>query len=74
MIILNASICLDTIDHNRVTIAKNGKKYVNLSIIVTDQKDKYDNDVNISHSQSKEERDTKASKIFLGNGKKVFQN
>lgn len=74
MTILNASICLDAIDYNRVTVAKNGKKYLNLSIVVNDEKDKYDNDVSISHSQTKEEREAKVGKQYLGNGKKVFSN
>jgi len=65
---------MDAIDQSKVVTAKNGKKYLNLSIIVNDQKDKYDNDVSITHSQSKEEREAKAEKIYLGNGKKVFES
>jgi len=73
MIIINGSICMDSIDESKINIGKNGKKYLNLSIIVKDAKDKYDNDVSISHSQTKEEREAKAPVVFLGNGKKVFE-
>lgn len=72
MTIINASISMDAIDQAKLATANNGKKYLNLSIIVSDTKDQYDYDVQISHSQSKEEREAKAPKTYIGRGKVVF--
>jgi len=54
-------VCLDT-----------KGKYLNVSIIVDDKNDKFGNNVSITLSQSKEERDAKAPKTYMGNGKVVW--
>lgn len=72
MTIINASISMDAIDQAKLATANNGKQYLNLSILVSDTKDQYDYDVQISHSQSKEEREAKAQKTYIGRGKVVF--
>jgi hypothetical protein len=72
--LINASICLTDIEKGRIQIGKNGKKYLNISISVNDEKDKFDNDVQISHSQTKEEREKKDKRIYLGNGKVVWSS
>ena len=66
--IINASIDVTKID--RTKLIKD--KYLNLSIIVDDKNDKFGNNVSITLSQSKEERDatstpspTSASRRFL---------
>jgi hypothetical protein len=73
MIIASASICLTDIPQDKITTAKNGKKYLNLSVFIKDEKDQYGNDVAITVNQSKEEREAKAKLTYLGNGKKVFE-
>lgn len=49
-----------------------GRKWLNLSIWVEDTPDQYGNDVSCHIQQSKEEREAKTPKIYLGNGQKKF--
>ena len=39
---------------------------------INDQVDQYGNNVSVWYEQSKEEREAKAERIYLGNGKVVF--
>lgn len=48
---------------------KNGNEYFNLTIAVNDECDKYGNNVSCMVAQSKEERENKAHKTYLGNGR-----
>jgi hypothetical protein len=66
--IINASIDVTKID--RTKLIKD--KYLNLSIIVDDKNDKFGNNVSLTLSQSKDERDAKAPKTYMGNGKVVW--
>lgn len=68
--IINVSIELTKIDESKVKEV-NGKRYLNLSIIANDSTDQYGNNVSVSIAQSKEEREAKALKTFLGNGRVV---
>lgn len=63
--IINISIDLTKVDKSKLV---NGK-YLNLTFSVNDELDKYDNNVSCFESQSKEERDSKAKKNYLGNGR-----
>lgn len=72
--IISASIDLTKIDKARITAHKNGSKYFNIDIMLNDEKDKYENDVSIATAQTKEERETKAKRTWLGNGKTVWTN
>jgi len=53
---------------------KNGAKYINLSVIVNDEADQFGNDCAITMGQTKEEREAKADKVYLGNGKTVWNS
>jgi hypothetical protein len=66
--IINASIDLAKIDKTRIT-EKNGQKWYQIQVILNDEKDKFGNDVSIQQSQTKEEREAKKTKVYLGNGK-----
>lgn len=68
--LINASIDLSKIDKSKI-FEKDGKKYLNLTISINDET-KFGNNASISVSQSKEEREAKASKNFIGNGKVVW--
>ena len=63
------NLCLSDIDKSKIFTAKNGKKY--LSVVVTERKevDQYGNDLVVYVSQSKDERDNKVQKNYIGNGK-----
>ena len=79
MKIISASIDLSKIDKTRISKLdkegnphKNGAQYYNIDIIVNDEKNQFGQDTSISTAQTKEERENKVKKTFLGNGKTVF--
>ena len=47
-------------------------KYLNLTVNVNDTKDKFDNDCSVIIAQTKEQREAKAQRKFVGNGRVVF--
>lgn len=73
MKIISASIDVTKIDKTKLVEGKNGAKYLNIDIIVNDEKDKFGNDTGITLKQTKEERDSKAKKVYIGNGKTVWE-
>lgn len=64
------SICLTDIPKESIRVANNGKSYLNINIWVNDTKDQYNNDGSICISQSKDERDAKVPRKYIGNIKK----
>jgi hypothetical protein len=79
--IINASIRVDQLPKEKFIKGKpqevNGKTvqpvYYNLTISVNDDT-RYGNNVAIMDSQTKEEREAKAQRNYLGNGKVVWTN
>jgi hypothetical protein len=71
--ILNVSINVDKITKSKLIKGKKGT-YLSLNIAVNDEKDQFDNDCSVWENQSKEERDSKALKNYLGNGKVIWSN
>jgi len=71
--IINTSINLDNIDKTKIVRGKKGT-YLPISISINDEVDQFGNQGPITMSQSKEERDAKAPKIYLGNIKVVWTN
>jgi hypothetical protein len=73
--IINLSINLDKIDKSKIIAGKKGK-YLNLTVGGNREgEDQYGNTHYIFQSQSKEEREAKAEKNYLGNGKEfVFSD
>jgi len=65
------SICVSDIDKSKLTQAKNGKLYLSVDIWINDQADNYGNTGSISIRQSKEEREAKTKKVYIGNLKPV---
>jgi len=63
------SICLSDIPKEKITEAKNGKKYLNLTLWVNDTADQYGNLGSIQVSQTKEQRDAQEKKQYIGNFK-----
>lgn len=66
--IINASIDLTKVDKSKLIKGK----YLNLSVTINEKTDSYGNNVSLTLSQSKEERESKAPKTYLGNGKVVW--
>ena len=66
--IFNASIDLSKIEKAKIIKGKKGS-YLNITGFVNDELDQYGNNVAIIVSQSKEEREVKTPRVYLGNGK-----
>ena len=63
-----------SIDLNKINKAKakphgNGALYYPITIFINDEPDQYKNDVSICESQTKEERENKEKKKYIGNGR-----
>lgn len=71
--ILNVSINLNKVDKTKLIKGAKGT-YLSLNIAVNDEKDQFDNDCSVWENQTKEEREAKASKNYLGNGKVVWSS
>ena len=71
--IITASINLDLIDKSKIVSGKKGK-YLPITIIVNDDVNNFGQNVALTLEQSKEERDAKEKKVYVGNGKVVWTN
>jgi hypothetical protein len=66
--LISGSIDLTKIDKSKL---KDGK-YLNIQISINDTTDNYGNNVAITLNQTKEEREAKEKKTYLGNAKVVW--
>ena len=71
--ILATSIDLTKIPKDKIIEGKKGQ-YLPITISLNDDLDQFGNQGNMTISQSKEERDAKADKSYLGNVKVVWTN
>jgi hypothetical protein len=69
--ILSASLNVAKIDSTKLIDGRTGK-FLNVTITINDEVDKYGNNATIFESQSKEEREAKTPKNYLGNGKVIW--
>lgn len=72
-VIANLSIDLSKIDKSRV-VTKGSSKYLNLDVVIRDEINQYNQNVGAYHTQSKDEREAKEKKHYVGNGRVVFEN
>lgn len=66
---ITVSVCLSDIPKSEIVEAKNGKKYVNLVLDERREVGQYGETHMLYMSQTKEERQNKAKKVFVGSGK-----
>ncbi|WP_286846526.1 hypothetical protein [Proteiniphilum sp. UBA5463] len=66
---ITVSVCLSDIPKSEIVEAKNGKKYVNLVLDERRETGQYGETHMLYMSQTKEERQNKAKKVFVGSGK-----
>jgi len=71
--IIKASLNLDAIPKDKIYIGKKGK-YLPITITINDELDQFGNQGPVVVEQTKEERDAKAPKTYLGNVKVVWSN
>ena len=69
--LINASIRVDKLPKEKFIKGKDGAVYYNMTISVQDET-RFGNNVAFTDSQTKEERDAKVVKNYLGNGKVVW--
>jgi hypothetical protein len=72
--LISLSICVSDIPKEQITTANNGKKYMSITVSVNDTADQYGKDVQAWMNQSKEDREAKARKTFVGGGKVVWSS
>jgi hypothetical protein len=63
------SINLSKLKKEKITTSKNGDKWYAFTSSTNDDTDNYGNNIIITEPQTKEERDAKKGRDFLGNGK-----
>ena len=71
--IIKTSINLNEIPKDKIFIGKKGK-YLPITITLNNEPDQFGNQGPVVVEQSKEERDAKAPKTYLGNVKVVWTN
>jgi len=69
--LITGSIRVDKLPKEKFIMGKDGAVYYNFTISVQDET-RYGNNVAFMDSQTKEERDAKVQKNYLGNGKVVW--
>lgn len=73
MILLN--LCLTDLPKESIIKGKNGKLYINLVVDERREVGKFGDTHTVTLSQSKEEREAKKDKAYVGSGKEIiFQN
>ena len=69
------SISLDVTKINKSELVTGAKgTYLNLTVSLSDEADKFGNTVSAWQSQTKEQREAKENRNFLGNGKVLFDS
>ena len=71
--LINLSLNVSKIDKSKLFEGKNGS-YLNLTVSVNDEEDNYGNNVSCYQQQTKEEREAKQDRNYLGNGKVFWSN
>lgn len=71
--IIKTSINLNDIPKDKIIAGKKGK-YLPITITINDEPDQFGNQGPVMVEQSKEERDAKMAKVYLGNVKVVWTN
>jgi len=71
--IIKTSINLNNIPKDKIIIGKKGK-YLPITITLNDEVDQFGNNGPVIVAQSKEEREAKQDKVYLGNVQVVWTN
>jgi len=71
--LLSASIDLAKIDKSKIKVSDKGQKFLNIDIWINDEPNQWGQNVSINIQQSKEERERKVKKVYIGNGKSMDQ-
>jgi hypothetical protein len=70
--IINLSIRVDKLQKEKFVKGKDGSVYYNCTLNINDEANQWGQNVSLSDSQTKEEREAKKAKVYLGNGNVVW--
>jgi hypothetical protein len=70
--IINLSIRVDKLQKEKFVKGKDGSVYYNCTLNINDEANQWGQNVSLSDSQTKEEREAKKPKVYLGNGNVVW--
>lgn len=70
--LLNVSLRVDKLPREKFVMGKEGAVYFNFTVAVNDEANQFGQNVSAYDSQTKEERDAKKAKAYLGNGNVVW--
>lgn len=70
--IINLSIRVDKLPKEKFVMGKDGAVYYNCTLNINDEANQWGQNVSLTDSQTKEERDAKKAKNYLGNGTVVW--
>jgi len=70
--LINLSLRVDQLPKEKFVAGKDGKVYYNFTINVNDDANQFGQNVSAFDSQTKEERDVKKPKNYIGNGNVVW--
>lgn len=71
--LINISIDVTKLDKTKFIAGQKGT-YANITVEVKDEADQFGNNASAWQSQSKEEREAKQNRNYLGNGKIIWSN
>lgn len=69
--LINVSLCVSDIPRDKIFVAENGKKYIGICVSELREVDQYENTHSVFIRQSKEERERKDKRTYIGKGKAV---
>jgi hypothetical protein len=70
--IATVKIDLSKIDKSKIFEGKNGSKYYEFTLSINDKTSEYGDNISATESQTKEQRDNKEKKSFIGGGKVIW--
>jgi hypothetical protein len=70
--LINVSLRVDKLPKEKFVAGKDGAVYYNFTIGVNDEANQFGQNVSLTDSQTKEEREAKKSKNYIGNGNVVW--
>ena len=72
--IINVSLRVDKLPKEKFVQGKDGAVFYNFTVAVNDESNQWGQNVSLTDSQTKEEREAKKPKSYLGNGNVIWTN
>ena len=72
--LINVSLRVDKLPKEKFVSGKDGAVYYNFTVGVNDESNQWGQNVSLTDSQTKEEREAKKPKTYLGNGNVIWTN